>query len=1204
MQINLAKPRFCAALCNPVTCREGLSTETDPSGRHYNNRPLRTKILRVMRLITFLMLVGALHISAKGVSQKITFTGKNVKLEKIFTDVEKQTGYVFFYDNSLLRNAAASITASNMPLADFMQQVLKDQPLTFSIKNQTIFISEKPVTATLIEKMFEGPQHIAGTVVDERGTPVQDASVSLKPGYARTTTNDKGIFLLRDVPVGEYELDISFLGYETIKQKIKVDGKNTVSLNTLILKKTTTTLDGVAVLSNGYQTLSPERTTGSYTLLGKEMLNRSVSTNILDRLNGITPGLIFNKNNTTGSNPSNISIRGRSTIFANPNPLIVIDNFPYDGDINNINPNDVESITVLRDAAAASIWGAFSGNGVIVITTTKGKYNQEPRLSFNSNVTVGDKPDLFYNSRMSIPDYIELEKFLFGKGFYNGRLNTNRSGVSEAVELLNSAAKGQITQAQLDEALEQLGKQDVRRDINRYAYRKSVNQQYALHLTGGGINNQYAFMAGYDKNLSNIVNDKYARITLNNNNTWRLLQQKLEIKTGISFTHSTMNNNTGAATPATSPYFSYKDENGNAAASSYSREYYRPGYLDTTGMGKLLDWHYRPLDELNLADNVTKSLDYRINVSLKYRIIKGLDATVFYQYNNSGSEQKALYSQATFFTRDLINRYTQLNYATGAVTRAIPLGSILDTRNSDYSGHHARGQLLYHTSWNNLHEITALAGAEIKDASGAITTTRLYGYNKETLSNSPVNYLGTFPMYYAAQDQRAIPNNNFNYGNYDRFIAYYGNAAYTYKGRYTLSASARKDASNLFGVNSNQRGVPLWSAGLAWDISQEEFYKISWLPYLKLRATRGYNGNIDKSVYAYITSVISGNNLYGSLSGSITNPPNPDLRWEKIHMLNFGADFSALHGRISGSLEFYTKKGLDLLGYSPLAPSTGITEYKGNTADIKGRGADIELTSKNTTGAFKWNTTLQFSYYKDELVKYRIKQLSIGYYINTEMFNPIEGNPLFSLYSYKWAGLDPLTGDPQGYLDGHVSKDYISMAITPDFDNLQYNGPLNPTVFGSFMNSFSWKELSFSFNVLYKFGHYFRRPTVDYYDIVNYGFGFSHADYAKRWQQPGDEAHTDIPSFKYPLSSVRESFYRASSAVVERGDHIRLQDIRLGYDLPAIPALKNRIRKINVYLYANNIGIIWRANNKGIDPDYVLGMPPARTVAAGLKIDL
>jgi TonB-linked SusC/RagA family outer membrane protein len=1157
-----------------------------------------------MRLTAFIMIVAALHVSAKSASQTVTFSGKEVRLKHIFSAVEQQTGYVFFYDGAVLRHTKpVSLDVKDMPLTRFMQQLLQGQALDYSIKNQTIFIRKRPEWLQLDDQNAVPPQTIRGMVRDRNGNPVSGASVRLTPGYARGITNEKGEFALPGVPEGTYRLEITFIGYETLTQTLKITGEAPVQLDPLVLTPLPTALDEISVVSTGYEALPKERATGSFVKIDNKLLNRRVSTNILDRLDGVTSGLIFNKNTTPDDNASNISIRGRSTIFANPNPLIVIDNFPYDGDISNINPNDVESITVLKDAAASSIWGAFSGNGVIVITTKKGKYNQAPKVSFNSNVTVSGKPDLWYQSRMSTSDYIDLERFLYGRGYYNPRLNGLQRAVSPVVELMDKASRNIITQAEADAQIDALRNNDVRSEEEKYLYRNSVKQQYSLNVTGGGANHQYAFSTGYDKNLQNLVNDRMDRITINAGNTFRMLQQKLELRTGVYFSKSKTKQNTGNAGNRM-PYFSYTDANGRAAISNHSSEYFREGYLDTAGGGKLLDWFYRPLDEIDLADNETSVLDYRINAGLYYKVINGLDASVTYQYNSSTLEQRQLYSEQTYFARDLINRFSQVNFTTGSVFRPLPLGGILDTRNIAYNGHNIRGQVNYNHTWNKVHAVNAIAGAELKDASTWVSTNRLYGYDSELATTMPVNYLVSYPMYYNPIDQRQIDYRNTQIGNYDRFISYFGNASYTYNNRYIVSLSGRKDASNLFGAKTNQRGVPLWSAGLAWNLHNESFYKVPWLPYLKVRMTKGYNGNIDKSVTAYITSIVSGTNFYGANAASINNPPNPSLRWEKIHMFNTGIDFETRNRILSGSVEFYTKKGTDLLGYSPLAPSTGVPEFKGNTADIKGKGLDVVLNANILNGNVKWQTNVLFSYNRDEVTDYKVKQPLLGYYVVATGLNPLVGRPLYSLFSYRFSGLDPATGDPVGILDGHTSKDYAAFGMSSDFNNMEYSGPVTPPYFGSFRNTVDYKGVSLSFNITYKFGHVFRRQTVDYSSIIDYGYGFSHGDYAKRWQKPGDEAFTDVPSFVYPVPGARDQFYANSTATVERGDHIRLQDIRLSYDLPTHRWM-NSIRGAQVYLYADNVGILWRANNRGIDPDYALSysIPPARSIAAGLKID-
>jgi hypothetical protein len=431
------------------------------------------------------------------------------------------------------------------------------------------------------------------------------------------------------------------------------------------------------------------------------------------------------------------------------------------------------------------------------------------------------------------------------------------------------------------------------------------------------------------------------------------------------------------------------------------------------------------------------------------------------------------------------------------------------------------------------------------------------------------------------------------------------NAAYTYKRRYTLSGSARKDESNLFGVKTNQKGVPLWSAGFAWAISQEAFYHVAWLPELKLRITKGYNGNIDKSVTAFVTARMNANSaVYNLPTGTITNPPNPSLRWEKVDIQNIGIDFATRGRRIEGSLEYYTKRGTDLIGVSPIAPSTGISEFRGNTADIKGHGLDLVLNCINMKGPFFWKTNFLFSYVTDKVTSYKAAQDIAAAYASQQTFNPLEGRPLYSIYSFKWAGLDPQTGDPMGYLNGKPSKDYVSILSATDLSTLVYHGSATPRVFGSIRNTFSWKGVSLSCNITYKMAYYFKRRSFVNADLISLQPMAVHADYAKRWQKPGDEKITDVPSLVYPsLLSGRDNMYQASEILVEKGDHIRLQDIQLSYDLNRQQVKKLPVQNIRFYVYASNLGILWKANDKGIDPDFVIGLPNPRTIAVGASID-
>ncbi len=556
----------------------------------------------------------------------------------------------------------------------------------------------------------------------------------------------------------------------------------------------------------------------------------------------------------------------------------------------------------------------------------------------------------------------------------------------------------------------------------------------------------------------------------------------------------------------------------------------------------------------------------------------------------------------TFFTRDLINQYTQINGST--LTTPIPYGGILDRVNTTYQAHNIRAQADYTHSWNNRHRFNAFGGAELRSLTTEEIFARQYGYDPDRQISTPVNYNIPYKIYYNPSLELKIPYFDKNRTKIDRYLSYFVNAAYTFHQRYIFSASARKDESNIFGVKTNQKGVPLWSAGLSWEINKERFFKnADWLPYLRLRLTHGYNGNVDRTVSAFTSAIIQGQNSYGATSASIENPPNPALRWEKVRMSNIGIDFRSQKDIISGSLEYYQRKAEDLIGNSPLDPTTGVANFRGNTANMKGRGIDITLHTQNINKKdWKWYSTILFSYTKDEITEYKVQQNGIGVYINKDFINPLKGNPVYSIYSLRWMGLDPVNGDPQGWLTNQISKDYGAIRNSTDLNNLLYNGPANPTLFGSVRNTIAWKQWQLAFNITWKAGYYFRRSSMSYYDLFRFN-GQGHADYGQRWQKPGDETNTNVPSMLYPANNSRDLFYQYSSILVEKGDHVRLQDIRLSYDLNQEVLKKGPIQAVQFYVYANNIGILWKANNAGIDPDYISGYPAPRTIAAGLKID-
>ncbi|SMC54862.1 SusC/RagA family TonB-linked outer membrane protein [Pedobacter nyackensis] len=1154
---------------------------------------LPNQFVRIMRLTIIMITMALMQVSAAGLAQKVSLHFKNVPLEQVLIAVKQQTAYNFVYTEDVIAKAKrVSINLKDADLKDALMLCFENQPLNFTIEQGTIVIKAKE--PSFLDKVVKRLTAIdvRGIVVDEKGAPLVGATVKVKGTEKKVVTNGRGEFYLQYVEE-KVVLVISYLGYESIEMTAAKD------LGTIRLKLVEGKLDEVEVVSTGYQNIPKERATGSFTLLDNELLNRRVSTNILDRIDGIASGVIFNKGIIDGSNKSDITIHGRSTIFANPNPLIVLDNFPYDGDLSNINPNDIESVTILKDAAAASIWGVRAGNGVIVLTTKKGKRDSKPILDFNSNLSVTEKPDLWYPYQMTSSEYIELEKFLYDKGRYKNALLNNTVVVSPAVTLMDKLKKNLLTTDQYNEEISKLQQHDVKRDLNKYFYRNPFRQQYNLNISGGNATQKYYLSGGFDRNNNSQVANNYNRYTINANNTFNFFKDKLELFTGLTLTKSKSENMIAGAvyTPYT-PYDQLADKNGNALA-IVNVATLGVGYTDALGTDQLLDWHYRPMDE-RTPNNVTNAINYRLLTGISYKVLPSLKAELNYQHEEGSTDRTLTNSKNSYYTRDMINRFTSVNQATGVVTRIIPHNDIVNQWLDNYRSQYMRLQLNFQKKIAGRHDVNAIAGYEFKDYSLDNTNQTYYGYDPVTKSNvnGTIDPLKSYPLYYNTSLTQRIGTSPSQSGSIDRAISFYANASYGYDRKYILSLSARKDETNIFGVKSNQKGVPLWSAGLSWIISNEAFYHLDYFSDLKLRATYGYNGNVDKTLSAYLTSQIAGSTLIGTDFSQVVNPPNPSLGWEKVKNINFGLDFSTKGNWLRGSIDYYVKNGEDLIGESPIAPQTGVLVFKGNSANTQTRGIDFTANIKALSVAqFRWDINALYSYSRDKVTEYKKLPAINGDLVFENYRNPLVGYPYYSVFAFKYAGLNN-SGNPLGYLDGETSTDYASIYNSLNRDDVKFMGSGTPTSFGSIRNTFFYKDWSLSLNIIFKLGYYFQRTNVFTGDVYSYRQG----DYGLRWKNPGDESRTRIPSLVYPADGLRGILYQGSDDLVEKGDHIRLQDIRISYKLTNNLAKYLPFKSLEAYSYVNNIGILWRANKKGIDPDAGTQLiPSAKSISVGLN---
>ncbi|SEM65857.1 TonB-linked outer membrane protein, SusC/RagA family [bacterium A37T11] len=1032
---------------------------------------------------------------------------------------------------------------------------------------------------------------IKGTVIDSASRePLPGVTITLKGTNYRAVTNGKGEYQISANP-GDI-LVFSAMGYKVLERKT-----NGGVLN-VMLEMVAAELEEVEVQgSTGYQLL-PKNHPGSYDVISDKLLNRSVGLSIMDRIKDLTPGMSF-------YNPvDGLLIRGRSTIYSGVAPLIVIDNFPYDGDLNNLNPNDVSSVTILKDASAASIWGARAGNGVIVITTKKGD-SKKMKFELSSTVNMQDKPDLYEADRLNSSDLIDIEEFLFGKNVYNSILNnrTTRPSVTPVVEILAKARSGDISEAEAATQINVLRNNDVRDDLLKYFYQTSINQQYALNVSGATDKIDYYFSGGLDKLTDNFVGGTTSdRVTVKSRQNFHITRKfNAELALNYAQLTSKAGNNSGIGIGGLTPYTDLVDDQGKGLILENGL---RGLYTDTAGRGNLLNWKNVPLDDIGQTEHTTQLKDFILNAGLSYEFVQGLTLNVKYQFENQTEQRRTLYQEDSYFTRDLINRYAQPS-TNGTYTFPVPVGGIADYTNGGMSSHQGRIQANYVKTFNTDHSINLFAGWEIKNKVDINNTNRMYGYNRTgSLVNTNMDYVTRYKYSYS-NSTATIPNNQSISEILDRFISSYINGTYSFKDRYTLSASARNDAANLFGVKTNQKSVPLWSAGLGWKISEEEFYKIGWLPGLNVRATYGYNGNFSRRTTAASTGEYRQSVNTGLLRGWIVNPPNDNLRWEKTRILNMGIDFSFKNDRLSGKIEFYHKNSADLIAEAPFDPTLGmipptgtISVFYGNSANMKGHGLEVELNSRNLTGRFSWQTTFLFSSSSSKLTKYLVEPSnSASSYLSTSQLVPVTGKPLYAVYSFTWAGLDPENGNPLGYKGPAISDDWTYLYQQTPVDSLVYHGAVQPVSFGAIRNSFSWKNLSFSFNISYKGGYYFRRPSISY-SAINNTLRNLHHDFNDRWQNPGDENRTDVPSWVYPNpNGNRDNFYLNSEALVLPADHIRLEDINFSYTVPVLGAFRN----MRLYIYLSQSELLWTKNREHIDPYYPNGRQVRGTLSFGLN---
>ena len=865
-------------------------------------------------------------------------------------------------------------------------------------------------------------------------------------------------------------------------------------------------------------------------------------------------------------------IRGRSTLFANARPLIVFNQFPYEGDLHNIHPQDIASVTILKDAAAASIWGARAANGVIVLSSRTGSGNrQRPAFAFSSYLGIQARPELDHVPAMTTTDFIGLEQQLFHSGYYDRQEKSVPYGqghypFTPVVETLIAERDGRISPAEAASRIETFKQQDLRQDIARYLYQTAIRQQYTLSHTG----RTHYVSAGHDRHTGSLTGQHGWRNTLRAHRQVQF-RRRLQLRVGINASTRLEQHgrNDGTASHTLTeqdvyPYARLADDQGNPLPVYL---FHRQSFTDAASANGLLDWQYRPLESIHDETLFHRTDHWLGTVSTSYRIHSHWEAAVHYQHERQLTRITDHYAAGSYYVRHLVNEFTQTDKAGEVAFRPIPVGDIEDQQRGTLHARQARAIMHYNRRWEH-HQLSAQAGAEIRYISQHQTSERRY----DNPSGDAIANLDTataYPLYSRRGTQQRISHPHFQLQLADRFRSVFLLADYRYRDQLLLSGSIRADRAGLYGPQASQSGAPFWSIGAGWI-----------RPHVQLRASYGIQGNISRQAYAGTTD-----HVYPETSGGT----NELLSWERSRTFNIGIQVSP-SPRLSVKGAVYRRQAANLLGET----GEGKSEIFSNNSGLRTAGADLSIhTGIIQTDNFQWQATGNFAFSNTVVSKYRHTHSALGRHyliVSGRQLQPVAGKPVFSLYSFPWSGLHPDTGDPIGVINGTPSQDWISIYERTPLAAMQFHGSAVPTYWGSLRQHFRYKNIHLSILLSSQLGYYFRRSALSYTTLLVTWSG--HSEYTRRWQQPGDENHTNVPALKLRPDADRDNFYRLASIQVLKGDHIRLEDIKLHYHLTGKQLPVKSIKSVELYACLENMPVLWKANLAGIDP-YYSKMPAA-----------
>lgn len=1133
-------------------------------------------------------------ISIPAWAQNIDVNYRQRPIEQVFTDLKNKTGYEFIYQKKILvGEKPVTLTMNNASLNEILDRIFMTRELGYSITKKTVVIHKAEKARQSFKKM------ISGQVVDENGELLPGASIRVKGTSYGAISNAEGRFNL-DVDGKNPVLLISYVG---MNDKEYVITSKTPSNLKIVLSNNANLMQEVVV--TGYQKIKRENATGSYQTITAKDMDQRYTGDITSNLEGKVPGLVKYDNGVTNG----ITIRGAGSLSASTNPLVVVNGLPISGSIETINPYEIESITVLKDASAAAIYGARASNGVIVVVTKKAQ-TEKLAVDFNADLTIANKPNYDNMNWCNAAEEMELNEYNFDyikkdasamQGLQDEYSRYGRD-YSPFFQLMMNHYLGTVSDAVYNATKEKWSKNDFRKEWRDLLLRNDVTQQYNLALRTKGKYLNSSISLNY-KTDNNSRPDEYTRtLRLNyegilNVAKWMDMSFGLYVESGRSknrldkFGFRGMN--------SFHCYQSMWNEDGTPATLKAGVALDEPNLADASYGFKSEEFVLQ--DDINYNFNTSRSTLLRPFIHLNVRPIPELNLSAQFQYEDSYSKSEGYYEAKSYDIRHLYNLYTYQK------KHYMPDGGLLDTDTYEGANYTFRTQANFDKTFADKHAVEAVFGFEYRQTKSRGNSSETVGYDDQTQTNNTAltNLYDAYKLRHCDINSVLSPigyrigNNFYTSDVLHRFYSLYFTADYTYDHRYSASFSYRVDKTDLFGTDPKFRGRPLWSVGASWNLQNEAFMKnIKWINVLKLRGSYGLTGNIDSSVSSYLTARVRTEYVTGGKRATLNTPPNDQLRWEKTASWNFGADFSLFNNRLNGSLDLYRKSGSDILSTTDLDPTTGWSSLRINNAKIRNQGIELQLNGTILPAKNRNQVEVDASF---GLAFNNNKVIAINHEI-TSGYEALESDtyhkdkPIHSLYSLAYGGL---TLDANGNQQANFKKQNGTLSNVATYEDdfkaedAVFSGGLDPKLTASFTPEISYKGFSLSGMFAFYGGHYMRVHADEW--TINRGMEYSGTDLPVTYQlnrsmlnywRSGEKTKYLANGYAAQNMNMSSSDPTKFDFNVVHADYLKLRTLVLGYKFPQLLCHKIGVDGLRLRIQMNNVFTIVR-NGDGIDPEAV-----------------